>query len=397
MSWTVLLVGLALAAFGASASAAVLLTSRSALADAVSRRLRGGKESLAWLREVDRDLGAASATTSLAMVLMGAAVPALMAGASLLELVLLLILAVIPLVLFSGFVLPRWFTHSRAEHAAALLGPPLRLWRRVIGLLLPADPHDRAPDLRALWHEGAQAGLAADNELVMVGGVMSFARKPVREVMTPRTEMIAVAESASLGEIRQVFLDSGYTRLPVYRETLDDVLGMIHAFDLFKLQPGDPLPIRPVAQVPEGRSCADLLVDMQRERRHLAIVLDEFGGTLGLATLEDLLEAMVGEIFDEDVAGDAEPGDAGPDLMEIDGTTTVSDIEDRYELVVPAGHAATLAGRLVELAGRIPIAGERFILGGLEVDVLGATPLRVERLLVRRRPPATIRLGGEAR
>src|SRR5690606_36081115 len=140
-----------------------------------------------------------------AMVLMGAAVPALMAGASLLELVLLLTLAVVPLVLFSGLVLPRWLTQSRAERAAALLGPPLRLWRRVVGWLLPADPHDRAPDLRTLWHEGAQAGLAADNELVMVGGVMAFARKPVRAVMTPRTEMIAVADSATLEEIRQVF------------------------------------------------------------------------------------------------------------------------------------------------------------------------------------------------
>ncbi len=397
MSWLVMLLGLVMAAFGASASAAVLLTSRSALADAVSRRLRGGKESLGWLREVDRDLAAASVTTSLAMVLMGAAVPALMSGASLLELALLLTLAVVPLVLFSGFVLPRWLTQSRAERAAALLGPPLRVWRRVVGLLLPSDPHDRAPDLRALWHEGAQAGLAADNELVMVGGVMAFARKPVREVMTPRTEMIAVAESATLAEIRQVFLDSGYTRLPVYRETLDDVLGMIHAFDLFKLQPGDPLPIRPVAQVPEGRSCADLLVDMQRERRHLAIVLDEFGGTLGLATLEDLLEAMVGEIFDEDEAADSWAGQDGPDLLEIDGTTTVGDIEDRYDASIPAGHAATLAGRLVELAGRIPAAGERFVLGGLEVDVLSATPLRLEKLLVRRRPPATVRLGGEDR
>lgn len=391
-----MLLGLAMAAFGASASAAVLLTSRSALADAVSRRLRGGKESLAWLREVDRDLAAASVTTSLAMVLMGAAMPALMSGASLLELVLLLTLAVVPLVLFSGFVLPRWLTQSRAERAAALLGPPLRVWRRIVGLLLPSDPHDRAPDLRALWHEGAQSGLAADNELVMVGGVMAFARKPVREVMTPRTEMIAVAEAATLEDIRQVFLDSGYSRLPVFRETLDDILGMIHAFDLFKLRPGDPLPIRPVAQVPEGRSCADLLVDMQRERRHLAIVLDEFGGTLGLATLEDLLEAMVGEIFDEDEATDAWTGDAGPDLLEIDGTTPVSDIEDRYEVTIPAGHAATLAGRLVELAGRIPAAGERFVLGELEVDILAATPLRAEKLLVRRRPPAAVRLGGEA-
>lgn len=393
MSWGMLVLGLALAGFGASAAAALLLTSRAQLAEAVARRLRGGGESLAWLHEVDRDLAAASVLTSLAMVLVGAAVPALVAGATLGQLALLLVLLVVPAVLLAGLVLPRWLTRDRAEAVAALLGPPLRLWRRLAGLLLPGDAGERPADLRALWHEGAQAGLAADHELVVVGGVMAFARRTVREVMTPRTAMIAVSESDTLAEIRQVFQDSGYTRLPIYRGTLDEVIGMLHAFDLFKLEPGDPLPIRPVALAPEGRSCADLLVDMQRERRHLAIVLDEFGGTLGLVTMEDLLEAMVGEIFDEDDAADG-GATAGPDLVELDGTTPVSDLEEQFDTTLPAGHAATVAGRLVELAGRIPRSGERFLLAGLEVDVVRASPLRVERLLVRRRPPAAVHLGG---
>lgn len=393
MSWIVLLGGLLLAAFGAASAAALLLTSRAHLADAVSRRLRGGDESLAWLHEVDRDLAAASVTTSLAIILVGAATPAVLAGAGLAQLLLLLVFVVVPLVLLSGFVLPRWLTRGRAAQVAAVLGPPLRLWRRLVALVLPAGARDRPADLQALWHEGAQAGLAADHDLVMVGGVMAFARRTVREVMTPRTEIIAVEETASLAEIRQVFQDSGYTRLPVYRGTLDEVIGMLHAFDLFKLAPGDPLPIRPVALAPEGRSCADLLVDMQRERRHLAIVLDEFGGTLGLVTMEDLLEAMVGEIFDESDTAELPVGQ-GPDLLELDGTTPVSELEERYDVTLPPGHAASIAGRLVELAGRIPRPGERFVVAGLEMDVLQATPLRVERLLLRRRPPAPVTLGG---
>ena len=115
---------------------------------------------------------------------------------------------------------------------------------------------------------------------------------------------------------------SGYSRIPVFRETLDDIVGMLHAFDLFKLQPGDPLPIRPVAVTPASRSCGDLLLDMQRERRHLAVVLDEFGGTLGIATLEDLLEELVGEIFDEhDEEVRAAPGGAGA-VFETDGNVS---------------------------------------------------------------------------
>ena len=167
------------------------------------------------------------------------------------------------------------------------------------GLLLPARTATRPTDLRSIWREGAAVGLRADDELFLVGGVMAFSVRPVREVMTPRTDIVAIDEHAALDDIRMVFAQSGYSRIPVFRETLDDIIGMLHAFDLFRLKPGDPLPVRPVAVTPASRSCGDLLLDMQRERRHLAVVLDEFGGTLGIATLEDLLEELVGEIFDE--------------------------------------------------------------------------------------------------
>ena len=394
MTWLLILLGLLLALFGASASAAILLTSRSALADAVSRRLRGGTESLAWLRDVDRDLAAASIMTSLAVILLGATVTALVAGASLVELGFLLVLVVVPLILFTGFTLPRWLTQTRAERVAAILGPTLRGWSRIVGILLPAQRAGRPADLRALWHEGAQGGLAPDAELVMIGGVMAFAEKRVRDVMTPRTQLVAAPETADLPAIRRMFVESGYTRVPVYRETLDEIIGMIHAFDLFQLSSGDPLPIRPVAMAPESRSCADLLVDMQRERRHLAIVLDEFGGTLGLVTLEDLLEAMVGDIFDEDDAPADADGADGEGLLELDGTTPLHDVEAHFGVLLPPGHATSLAGRLAELAGRIPVTGERLLVSGLEVDVLRASPHRVERVLVRRGSPPRVPLHG---
>ncbi len=143
--------------------------------------------------------------------------------------------------------------------------------------------------------------------------------------MTPRTDIVAIEENAALEDIRLVFAQSGYSRVPVFRGTLDDIVGMVHAFDLFKLEPGDPLPVRPVAVTPASRSCGDLLLDMQRERRHLAIVLDEFGGTLGIVTLEDLLEELVGEIFDEhDEEVRGHPAAAGPALFETDGNAAAA-------------------------------------------------------------------------
>jgi CBS domain containing-hemolysin-like protein len=141
---------------------------------------------------------------------------------------------------------------------------------------------------------------------------------------------------------------------------------------------------------PVSRLCGDVLVDMQRERRHLAIVLDEFGGTLGIVTLEDLLEAMVGEIVDED--DPSPPSARDPGLLEIDGSAQVAQIEDRFAVQFPAGQASTIGGRLVELAGRVPATGERFLIRGLELDILHASPTRVERLLIRRGSPSTIPL-----
>jgi len=184
-------------------------------------------------------------------------------------------------------------------------------------------------------------------------------------------------------DIRMVFAQSGYSRIPVYRETLDEIVGMLHAFDLFKLQPGDPLPVRPVAVTPGSRSCGDLLLDMQRERRHLAVVLDEFGGTLGIATLEDLLEELVGEIFDEHDEEVRHAAAAGPALFETDGNVPPEAIEERFGVSLPSGRSTTIAGLVVEWAGRIPNPGERFLIRGLEVDVIQASPTRIERLIIR--------------
>jgi CBS domain containing-hemolysin-like protein len=226
-------------------------------------------------------------------------------------------------------------------------------------------------------------GLRADDELVMVGGVMAFSVRPVREVMTPRTDIVAVDEDAALEDIRMVFAQSGYSRIPVYRGTLDEIVGMLHAFDLFKLRPGDPLPVRPVAVTPASRACGDLLLDMQRERRHLAVVLDEFGGTLGIATLEDLLEELVGEIFDEHDEVVRAEAPAGPAVFETDGNLPPEVLEERFGVTLGRGRSTTVAGLVVEWAGRIPNPGERFLVRGLEIDVIEASPTKIERLVIR--------------
>ena len=135
---------------------------------------------------------------------------------------------------------------------------------------------------------------------------------------------------------------------------------------------------------------------MQRERRHLAVVLDEFGGTLGIVTLEDLLEELVGEIFDEHDEGSVVAGRAGPGIFETDGTTDPAVIVERFGLPLPDTGATTISGLLTDLAGRIPYQGERLLVGGLEFDVVQASPTRLERLLIRTGPVPAVPLTRES-
>lgn len=383
MIWTVLAIGLGLAIFGAVAGTALVSLSRLELTRAVAGQLKGNPGSLGWLAQMEQYLGVTATLTALGMILIGAALPSFFTGYTLSALALVLVLVAVPGVLLAGYFIPRWLARRRAERLRDLVVPVLRPLAALLGLVLPARTVPGASELRAVWREGAAGGLAADDELLMVGGVMTFTERAAREVMTPRTDIVAVAEHDSLEDIASVFAQSGYSRLPVYRGTLDEIVGMLHAFDLFRLQPGDQLPIRPVANAPSSRTCGDLLLDMQRERRHLAVVLDEFGGTQGIVTLEDLLEELVGEIFDEHDPA-PQPGGAGPVLFEADGSTPVGAIEERFEVALPDTRLRTAGGLLTELAGRIPQAGERFLVRGLEFEIVQASPTRVDRLLIRR-------------
>ncbi|MCZ6754073.1 MAG: hemolysin family protein [Gemmatimonadetes bacterium] len=392
MTWLLAAVGLLLTAFGATAGAALVSVSRVELTQMVSLRLRGRRGPLSPMGRIDELLTAASATTSLGVVLLGVAVPAAVSGPALRPLALVIVVLAIPAVVFGGYFFPRWLTEPRALRLTKWVAPVLEVWAAPLWWVLPAHKPSRLDDLRSLWREGAAVGVTEDEHLLQVESVINFAGRPVQQVMTPRTEVVAVSEDADLADIRIVFAESGYSRLPVYRGTLDEIIGMVYAFDLLKLSPGDTLPVRTVAATPASRNCGDLLLDMRRERRHLAVVLDEFGGTLGIATLEDLLEELVGEIFDEHDHAVAEGPDLGPGIFETDGTTDPAVIGERFGVTLPDTGATTISGLLTDLAGRIPYRGERLLVSGLEFDVVEASPTRLQRLLIRPGPVSSVPL-----
>jgi putative hemolysin len=243
--------------------------------------------------------------------------------------------------------------------------------------------------------------LASSDEMAVVSGVLAFADRPVRELMTPRTSIVAIPEGMLAAEAAHVFTQSGYSRYPVYRGTIDEIVGVVHSFDLLRLGPDAPVTVRPALLVQGTMRAADLMLDMQRGRGHLAVVLDEFGGTAGLVTFDDLLKNLVREVFDEapestalspGAGGAVDEAAVGVRLVELEGNAPAARLAEELGVPVLARDVRTVGGLLILALGRIPRAGERFVLRGLEFDILAATATKVERVVVRRAPVRTVTL-----
>ncbi len=303
-------------------------------------------------------------------------------------------LVTVPLALLVVYAFPRTLGRYWPER---IVGRAVPVLARLAPVLSPLGGGPIAAAAAEAEPAGARDEDGRD-ELTALSGVLAFTERPVREAMTPRTDIVAVREGAPLDEIGRMFLESGYSRLPVYRESLDHLIGMIYAFDLLKIAPGAELPLRPIATAPASKRASHLLFEMQRDRRQIAVVLDEYGGTAGIVTFEDLLEELIGEIFDEHdgLAGLATTPGAPVQLMEVSGGAPVEDVVAAFDVNLP-DTAETVSGLLTRLAGRIPNTGERYLVAGLEFDVLDATPNRLERVLIRRGPVPLVSLGGTAR
>jgi len=221
--------------------------------------------------------------------------------------------------------------------------------------------------------------------------VLAFSDRPVRELMTPRTAIVAFPEGMPAAEAAHVLQQSGYSRYPVYRGSLDEVVGVAHTLDLLGRQPEDPVLVHPPLTVPGTRRAADLMLEMQRGGRHLAVVLDEFGGTAGLVTFEDLLNDLVSELFEPAPAALPTAGR----VIEVEGNALATELAEKLGVTLAStGTTQTVAGLLIQVLGRIPRTGERFAWQGLEFDVLAASATRVERIAVRVGPVRTVALGG---
>ena len=307
-----------------------------------------------------------------------------------------------------GELAPRGAALSHPESVAKWLTPPLlgfawlatpftsllnrssQVVLRVLGQK-SANPEENvhsAEELRMLVEQSQEVGVLQTQDADMLEGVFEFSEKNAREVMTPRTEIDALDVESTLDETLALVEESGRSRYPVYEETIDNIIGLVLAKDLIPILRSPPSNfslrsiMRPVHVVPGSREVEEVLTDFKRLKVHMAIVLDEFGGTAGLVTMEDLLEEIVGEILDEYDEPPEHLERESPDLVIVPGGTNIGELNERFGLDVPEDDYTTIGGYVFGALGRLAVVGDRITAGGAVFTVREMDGRRIESLAV---------------
>jgi CBS domain containing-hemolysin-like protein len=257
----------------------------------------------------------------------------------------------------------------------------------------PPTPDEAAEEAneaaKAYIDTAEQEGLIEGEERRLLQSIVDFGDTLVREVMTPRPDIVAIRDGATIGDVRALFREQEYSRFPVYKESLDNIAGFIFVKDLLALDSAsDARPItgllRPAVFVPETKRVPELLKQFQRQQTQCAIVVDEYGGTAGLVTIEDLLEEIVGEIRDEyDI--ESEPiVEEGTGRFVFSGKVDIDEVRQRLGVDIEREGFETVGGYLLSRIGRVPMVGEHFELDGLSVDVLDAERRRVNKVRMQK-------------
>jgi putative hemolysin len=214
-------------------------------------------------------------------------------------------------------------------------------------------------DIESMIREAKVAGVVDETEHKIIKRILHLSEKLVKEAMVPRTAMIAVNSDIGLDKLRSLMARTGFTKLPVYKDTLDNIIGVTSLYDLFLNPLSNESIIKPVAFTPENKKCDELLREFWQNKSHLAIVVDEYGGTAGLVTIEDLMEELFGEIEDHAVPGANRLQAINKNTFKVSGSATVEFINDSLQLNIPEGEYETIAGFILAELQRVPVVGKR--------------------------------------
>lgn len=267
--------------------------------------------------------------------------------------------------------------------------------------LLRIDPHSlddavTEEEILQMVGEGEEKGVIEETEKDMIANILDFNDTAAGEIMTHRTDIAAVPDDADITQIVAVALEHGCSRVPVYHEDIDSIVGICYVKDLLPYV-GVTVPkvvsvtklMRPAYFIPETKKCSQLFTEMTERKVQIAIIVDEYGGTAGLITLEDLMESIVGNIQDEYDNEEEEIHRVSETEFTVDGTASIDEISDLTDIELPEGNYDTIGGLVTELLGYIPKEGEQpqVEVAGLSIKVLGVEDRRLSRLLIIKLPP----------
>ena len=306
-------------------------------------------------------------------------------------------------------VTPKTFAVQRTDRAGLRLapfivavtvavGPVARGLIRVANVVIPGKGLPQGPfvteqEIRAMAEVASDEESIEEGEKELIHSIFEFGDTLVREVMVPRPDMVAAPIDAGVRQVLDLMLKHGYSRIPVYRDTLDETEGVVYAKDLLRhLHAGKAnVPIRQIMReayfVPETKRVADLLRDMQQRRVHIAIVLDEYGSVAGLVTIEDLLEELVGEIADEYDVEETQIEPLADGRFRVNGRLPIDELSDLLEAELPHDEWDTVAGLIYGLLGSVPVQGESVTYGDFEFTVEKVQGRRIAKVIVGRVQP----------
>lgn len=392
-----------------AAQAAYQLASRPRLRLLVEARVKGARGALAMLSEASHTptllllllvVGIGGAAGSLVIaVTVGTLLPtwealAIAAAGGIAVLVLAVVTHAVaasrPEVTAVALGRPLW---AAGLLLSPLTGPMVRLERALHDLLAPPRENGNGQsdeDLRLLVESVEDTRKLEEDEREMIHGIFGMSARPVREVMVPRIDVVSMPREATLGEVLDTIVSTGYSRIPIAADTIDNVVGLVYAKDVLRALRAGTLsdPAEPIARtpyfVPDTKKVDELLQDLQQKRIHLAVVVDEYGGTAGLVTIEDLLEEIVGEIrdeYDEHEEVAIQRIDAYESL--VDARVSIRDLNEELDLHLEVDELDTLGGLVYHELGKVPIEGDEVRVNGCLVTVMSTQGRRIKKLRVR--------------
>jgi len=308
-----------------------------------------------------------------------------------------------------GELLPKTLALQRAEPIALAAAYPIDLFATIVSPvvkvliaissaavhLFGSQPQGRIPfiteeEIKTMVDAGEETGIIEEDEKEMIYSIFELGETMAREVMVPRIDIVAVESKTPVQQALDLILEKGHSRIPVYEETIDNIIGLLYAKDLLgQLRDGDATValrdiLRPAYFIPETKKADELLQDLQQRKVHIAIVVDEYGGTAGLVTIEDLVEEIVGEIQDEYDAEEPFIEVVSDDEFIFNARVDLDDVNKLMNVELPSERCDTLGGFIYSQLGKVPKVGDEILFDGIKIAVLSVVGRRIKKVKVNR-------------